>query len=172
MHADTMTALGQGIEASLLGGHAQDQDVTDARGGFRFANTGFSYKYEGGGTSLINSATDWIEPRTSFTAADWQIRGTYTFYDGTGGITQTGNATVPSPVGTVGSWYALDTSRTFYWRALTTTFGPIRILETTIRFEIRNSVETSYNTQTSVEDAAAIADSGIYTVSIEAFTLN
>ena len=168
-----MTATNQGTSASLLGGFAQDFDVTFAEAGFYFTNSGLSYRLEGGGSSLINSATDWIFPRTSFTAADWQIRGTYTAYISTGaGVTQSGTGFVPTPVGTVGAWFGLGSLQTFYWRAQTTLFGPIRGLEASIRFEIRNSVETSYNTETSVEDAAAIAASGIYSVSVEAFTLN
>jgi hypothetical protein len=168
-----MTATNQGTSASLLGGFAQDFDVTFAEAGFYFTNSGLSYRLEGGGSSLINSATDWIFPRTSFTAADWQIRGTYTAYISTGaGVTEVGTAFVPTPVGTVGSWYGLGASQTFEWRAQTTFFGPIRGLEASIRFEIRNSIETNYNTETSVEDAAAIAASGIYSVSVEAFTLN
>lgn len=172
IHFGAMPAATGGIDITLSGGFAQDFDITFAEVGFQFTSTGFVQKYEGGGTTTLNSATDWMFPRTAITPGDWQVRGAHTAYTQIGsGVSQVGNSLVPAPSGT-GAWNTLTSTRTFRWRASTTTFGPIRGLIATVRFEMRNTVDTSFNTETSVLDAAAIAADGLYSFNVEAFTLN
>ena len=172
IHFDATTAAAaESTTVSLLGGFAQDLDVIYAQGGFKFNLDGTTLRQQGGASVLINSATDWIFPRTSFTAGDFQVRGTYDSIIADLSSTQPFNV-IPKPVGTAGSWVNLNSTQQYIWVCSTTTFGPIKRIHADIRFEIRNQNDSSFNTETSVVDATAIADDGIYTINIEAFTLN
>ncbi len=172
IHFDAMPAAAADItKVSLLGGSAQDIDVIFAQGGFKFLANGTSLRQQGGASVVINTATDWIFPRTSFTPGDFQVRGTYNSISQNFGSTQPFNF-IPTPVGTAGSWVNLNSTQQYIWQCSTTIFGAIKLIVATIRFEIRNTVDTSFNTQTSVVDATAIAADGLYSINIEAATLN
>ena len=171
MHMDASAATSESTKVSLLGGFAQDIDITYASGGFTFTSAGFSQEYEGGGSTNINTGSDWIFPRDSFTAGDFQVRGTYDSIQTNQGSFQLVNQ-IPEPVGTPGPWVNLSSLQQYIWVCSTTTFGPIKLIRADIRFEIRNQNFSQWNTETSTVDAAPIAADGLYSINIEAVTLN
>ncbi len=167
MHFDTTTATAERIQINLDGDTLIAFGDFVADGGHGFTSSGFVQRHVNGANTNIDTSTDWLDPRTSFTPADWQVRGTYASYNASlGNAVEIGNAFVPLPVGTVGSWYTLDSSRRFHWR-VATSYSP-RYAIITVRFEIRNQNDGSFNTLTSAEDAAPIAAFGFYTSNIEA----
>ena len=171
MHMDTGTATSESTKVSLLGGSALDFDITYASGGFTFTSAGFLQRSQGGITTTINSDSDWIFSRTSFTPGDFQVRGTYDSIFQDQGSFQAANQ-IPTPVGTAGPWVNLSSIQQYIWVCSTTTYGAIKIIEADIRFEIRNQNFSQWNTETSTVDAAPIAAAGLYSIYLEALTLN
>ena len=86
MHFDATTAAAAvGLSLSLSGGFANSTAFKNAQAGFRFNSNGTVDKITTSGTTQIAAATDWVEPGSTFTAADYEIMWHETLNESEGG---------------------------------------------------------------------------------------
>lgn len=156
MHMDATTAASASqFTVSLNGANINGTGGWDYDWGWSFKTDGFVEEYRNGFTNNIKTATDWIDPRTGFVSADYEVRGgLQSDFSSQSKSTAGSNAFIPSTVGLIGSWYSLSITRIF--RFGIDTFGDHEFSNGWIRFEIRNVTNPSQNTLTSAVDAAPI----------------
>ena len=169
MHMDAMTALAAAnFEVTLTTSTIFHVGGFSSSGGFNFTNGGYVQQHIAGCEFNVNTSTDWIIPRSSPSPvyADWQVRGTFTsIFDSQTPSTAGSTAFIPYVINTPGSWYDLDSTNQYEWTINTGFDNEFATLA--IRYEIRNQTVSGYNTLISTFDAAPIAATAPFTVSLE-----
>ena len=122
--------------------------------GWTFQASGGVQEYRNGFTQS-GPASDWIDPKIGFVAADYEVRGGLQSESCSQPKSTTGsNAFIPTQVGAIGSWYGLSIDRNFRW-GIYTDFDN-EFCNGWIRYEIRNVTNPGQNILTSAVDGAPI----------------
>jgi len=153
MHFDAMPgAAASTFSISLSGGFSDDQTgFLEARAGWQTRADGTIWRKEAGAFTQEDPLSDWVFPRTTFVASDYEIRMNHT----SGGPT-TGPGT--------DVWLGMNATLTWEWRC-----SRFCVEQHQITFDIRHATDGSKNTASSIEDGApCMATEDNYWVVIEA----
>jgi len=160
MHMDATSAASANLlVVSLNGASINGTGGFGYNWGWTFKTNGYIEEYRNGFFNNIQTATDWIDPRTGFTAADYEVRGGVQSESASQTKSTLGsNAFISNTPNTVGSWYGLGVNRIF--RFGIDTNGDNEYCNGWIRYEIRNQATPSRNTAISTVDGAPIMAEG------------